>query len=91
MSAHDECDVRFGDNRTTLEIIGVIILLLLVPEQFINQHVVVKVDCFGAIYGLMNRSCSAVASSFVRAIYLITAFLGSYLHVEHLRLGSRGY
>jgi hypothetical protein len=84
VSARDECDVRFGDNTTTLEIIGVIILLLLVPKQFINQHVVVKVDCFGAIYGLMNRSCSAGASIFVRAIYLITAFLGSYLHVEHL-------
>jgi hypothetical protein len=84
--ARDERGVRFGDKMTTLEMIGVIIPLLLMPEQFINQHVVVKVDCFGAIYSLVNRSCSAdaVASIFVGAVYLITAFLGCYLHVEHL-------
>jgi hypothetical protein len=86
VKACDDRGTRYGDKTTTLEIIGVIIPLLLVPEQFINQHVVVKVDCFGAIYGLVNRSCSgdAVASIFIRAIYLIAAFLGSYLHVEHL-------
>jgi hypothetical protein len=45
----DQKGACFGHKTTTLELIGVLLPFLLIPEQLINQHVVVKVDnvaCF---------------------------------------------
>ena len=84
--AKDEKDVRFGDKTTTLEMIGLIMPLLLVPELLVNQHIVIKVDCFGTIYGMENRSSKGdiTASIFIRAAYMISAYLGCVLHIVHL-------
>ncbi len=84
--AKDEKEVRFGDKTTTLEMIGLIMPLLLVPDLMVNQHIVVKVDCFGTIYGMENRSSKGdiTASIFIRAAYIISAYLGCVLHIVHL-------
>jgi hypothetical protein len=84
--AKDEKHVRFGDKTTTLEMIGVLIPLLLVPEEFKNAHVTIKVDCLGTIYGMENRFSKGdqCASIFIRAAYLIAAYLECTLHVVHL-------
>lgn len=78
--------VRFGDKTTTLETIGLLIPFLLVPSEFIQQHVILKVDCFGTIFGMQNRFSSgdSSASVFIRAIYLIAAYLECTVHVMHL-------
>jgi hypothetical protein len=46
----DEKGVRFGDKTTCLETIGLMIPLLIAPELFKNQHVLMKVDCLGTVY-----------------------------------------
>jgi hypothetical protein len=85
-SAVDEKGVRFGDKTTTLECIGLLMPLIVSPELFINSHVVLKVDCLGTVFGMENR-CSRgdmSASVFIRAVYIIAAYLGCTIYVEHL-------
>jgi hypothetical protein len=82
----DEKGVKFADKTTTLEMIGLLAPLLLRPELFKNHHVLMKVDCFGTVFGMQNRGAKGdkSASVFIRAAYLIAAFLGCSLHVSHL-------
>ncbi len=86
--AKDEKEVRFGDKTTNtmLEMIGLIMPLLLVPEMMVDQHIVIKEDCFGTIYGMENRSSKGdiSASIFIRAAYMISAYLGCVSHIVHL-------
>ncbi len=39
-----------GDKTTCLEMIGLMLPLLIVPELFKNQHVLLKVDCLGTYF-----------------------------------------
>jgi hypothetical protein len=73
----DEKGVKYGDKITTLEMLGLLMPLLLVPEQFQKSNIVMKVDCFGTVYCMTNRMCKGdkSASIFVRAAYLISAHL----------------
>ncbi len=54
----DEKRVRFGDKTTCLEMIGLMIPLLIAPELFKNQHVMMKVDCLGTVFGRHNKCFS---------------------------------
>ncbi len=40
---------KFGDKTSTLEVIGVILPFLLIPEKLRNQHIVCGVDCMGVV------------------------------------------
>jgi hypothetical protein len=77
---------RFGDKTTTLEAIGVLIPFILVPELLAGQHVLLRVDCFGTIYGFMNKVSKGdeTASLFIRAVHLIAAYLSCAMHIDHL-------
>jgi hypothetical protein len=91
--AVDEKNVRYGDKTTTLEMLGLLMPLVLAPELFTKSNVVMRVDCFGTVYAMENRASKGdtSASVFVRAIYLIAAYLECNLHVEHLpRLSDWG-
>ena len=89
-SRHDEqkrqqrCQTRrqvynIGNNRLLLP-------LLLIPEKLKNQHLVFKVDNIACIYGWENRAMKGdiMASIIVRAIHLISCYLGSTIHMYHL-------
>jgi hypothetical protein len=82
----DEKGVRYGDKTTTLEVIGMIMPLLLVPETLANNHVKLMVDCFGTVYGMQNKMAKGdnSASVFIRAAFVIAAYLNCTLHVQHL-------
>jgi hypothetical protein len=69
----DEKGVKYGYKTTTLEMLGLLMPLLLVPELFQKSNIVMKVDCFGTVYSMTNRMCKGdkSASIFVRAAYLI--------------------
>jgi len=84
--ATDEWGVRFGDKTTTLETIGLLLPMILCPHLFKNQHIVMKVDCLGTVFGMKNRAAKGdiSASVFIRAVYLIAAYLECVLHVDHL-------
>ncbi len=42
---------KFGDKTCTLEVIGVILPFLLIPEKLKNQLIVCGVDCMGVCMG----------------------------------------
>ena len=88
--ARDSKNCRLGDKTTTLEFLGILLPFLLVPESLKNQHVVVKVDNVGCYYGWLNRQVKGdkMASVLVRVLHLISAFLGCFIHIEHLPRNS---
>jgi hypothetical protein len=82
----DSKGCRFGNKTATLEMIGVILPFLLIPNQLASQHVVLNVDNMACVYGYTNHYMKGdvCASIFIRALHLIAAFLGCALHVEHV-------
>jgi hypothetical protein len=75
----------FANKTTTLEMIGVILPFLLIPEKLTNQHIVVK-DNIACIFGRYNRSVAGdtCTSIIISNLHLIPACLGRVLHFEHL-------
>jgi hypothetical protein len=59
---------------------------LLIPEVLKNQNVLLKVDCFGTIFGMLNKHTRGdkCASMFIRAAFMIAAYLECKIHVQHL-------
>jgi hypothetical protein len=82
----DKKGASFKHKTTTLELIGTLLPFLLVPEQLINQHIVVKVDNIACFFGWENRSVNGdtCASILIRALHLVSAHLGCVVHFEHL-------
>jgi hypothetical protein len=78
--------VRFGDKTSTLEQIAILLPFLLIPEKLKNQHIVIRTDNIACVFGHQNRLMKGdeCASIFIRCVHLISAFLGSVVHVEHL-------
>jgi hypothetical protein len=85
VSATDENGTRFGDKTTTLEALGLLFAILQFPEFFKNQHVVVKIDNLGVVWGMLNQKAKedTAASVLIRSVSLVCAYLECVLHVEH--------
>jgi hypothetical protein len=84
--AMDNKGKRFGDKTATLEQIAILLPLLLIPECLFNQHIIVRTDNIACVFGQENHLMKndETASIFIRTVNLISAFLGSKIHVEHL-------
>jgi len=82
----DEKGVRFGDKSTTLEMLGILIPLVVIPKTLMNQHIVFGVDNMNCLFGWENKSLKGdiSASIIIRAIHVISWFLGSSIHVIHI-------
>ena len=82
----DSKGVRFGDKSTTLEMVGVLIPFIVIPNELKNQHIELSVDNMNCLYGWENKSLKGdiSASIIIRAIHLISAYLGSIVHIKHL-------
>ena len=78
--------MRFGDKSTTLEIVGVLMAFLSKPKIFKGKRVIVKVDNLGVVFGIESGRVKndATAAVFIRALFLISAFLECEIHVEHM-------
>jgi hypothetical protein len=85
-SKKDSKGSRYGCKTATLEMIGVLLPFLLIPSKLKGQHVVIKVDNMACVYGWANHYMKGdiSASILIRALHLISAFLGSIVHVEHV-------
>ena len=81
----DEKGVRFGDKSTFLEMVGILLPFVSIPEKLANQHIVLRVDNIACIHGWENKSLKGdiSASIVIRAIHLISSFLGSVIHLKH--------
>ncbi len=77
---------EFGSNTTFLEMIGLILPFLLIPETLRKKHVILRVDNIGCYYAWQNKYVKndISASIITRALVLISAFLECQVHVEHL-------
>jgi len=82
----DAKGAKFENKTTTLEMVGVILPFLLIPHKLVGQHIVVKVDNIACIFGWQSRSVAGdrCASVLIRCLHLITSYLGSILHFQHL-------
>jgi hypothetical protein len=85
-SCYDNKHVMLGDKTTTLELVGVLLPLLLCPDRLTNQHVVLQVDNMGAVWGWEKGYVAGdnMASILIRCIVVLSARLGSVIHVTHL-------
>jgi hypothetical protein len=81
----DEKGARFGSKTATLEQIGVLLPLLLIPEKLANQHIIFRTDNIACVFGHQNRLMKGdeSASILIRTVHLICAYLGSTIHMEH--------
>jgi hypothetical protein len=77
---------RYGSKTATLEMVGVILPFLLIPEQLAGQHVVCRVDNMACMFRFQNYHMKGDtrASILIKALRLIEACLGSTIHVEHI-------
>jgi hypothetical protein len=69
-----------------LELVGLLLPFIVVPNMLINQHVILRVDNMACIYGWDNKYVKEdkMASILIRCIYFISCRLGSVIHVQHL-------
>ncbi len=86
----DEEGTRFGNKTTTLECIGMLLPLVTAPELTANRHVILKVDNIACVYGFENGQVrgDVTASILIRAAKVIAAYLGTVIHIRHVKRRS---
>ncbi len=77
---------RMGAKTTTLEFLGILIPFLLIPEKLCNKHITVEVDNISCVYAWENKFSRQdnMASILVRALHMISFYVGSINYALHL-------
>ncbi len=90
LERNDSTGTRFGNKTTTLECIGMLLPFLSRPDLVANRHVVLKVDNVACVYGFENGQVRGdeTASIFIRSAKIIAAYLGTVIHVQHVKRRS---
>ncbi len=85
-NARDEKSAYFGSKTTTLEAIGMLMPFLYAPKSLAGKHVIFRIDNIAVFFGWENRVVKndTSASIIIRAIHLISYFLGTYVHLQHV-------
>jgi len=88
--ARDARDHAYGCKTATLEIIALIIPLLSVPHKFVGKKALFLTDNISVVYGWDSKKITndVTASIFIRAIHLISFYLGCFIQIEHLPRNS---
>jgi len=86
LHARDERDRAYGCKSTTLEVIGLILPIITIPHILQGREICLHVDNIAVVYGWDNRGTKRdhSASIFLRALHIISAFLGCIVHVSHI-------
>jgi hypothetical protein len=86
LHARDEKDRAYGCKSTTLEMEGVLLPIVTVPHMLLGREVCIKVDNIAVVYGWENHGVTndQSASVLIRAMHLISTYLGCVIHVVHL-------
>ncbi len=84
--ARDSKGALFGAKSTTLEMVGLLLPFLTIPDKLAGKQVVLQVDNIAALFGWEDKQVKGdiAASILVRALHLIEAFLACRIHVTHL-------
>ena len=72
---------------TTLELVGLFLPFLTMPELVRGRHVSLEVDNKSVVHAWLNKSAKGdlSASVLVRALMVVTAFLECRLYVQHTK------
>jgi hypothetical protein len=64
--------------------------LVVTPKLAVNRHVILKVDNMACVYGFENGQVrgDVTASILIRAAKIIAAYLGTVIHVRHVKRRS---
>lgn len=86
---NEACDLKgayYGSKTTTLEMIGLLLPFLCDPARLAGRDIVLLVDNAPIVYGWETRGTSgdSSASILIRALYLISYWLGVTIFVRHL-------
>jgi hypothetical protein len=84
--ARDSRGCYYGSKTSTLEAIGLLLLFLAIPGEMAGQNVILHVDNMSLVYGWDNGYVKndEAASMFLKAISLISVYIGSPVYVEHV-------
>jgi hypothetical protein len=76
----------YGSKTTTLEAIGMLMPFLYAPKSLAGKHVIFRIDNIAVFYGWENKVVKndTSATILIRAVHLISYFLGTYVHVQHV-------
>jgi len=82
----DSLDHAYGCKSSTLEAIGLILPLLCCPQILVNRQVTLLTDNEALVFGWERRRVAhdTSASIFLRAIHIISAYLGASIEIRHL-------
>jgi hypothetical protein len=82
----DEKGASMASKMTTLELIGLFLPLLTIPDQLCGRHIVLGVDNVSVVFAWENGSVSGdmYASALVRALNITAAFLKCRIFVRHI-------
>ena len=83
----DEKGAAFRSKMTTLELVGLFLPFLTIPELLRGRHVSLEVDNKSVVHAWLNKSAKGdlTASALVRALMVVTAFLECRLYVLHTK------
>jgi len=76
----------FGRKTAFLEFVGLMLPFISIPGKLKNQHIVLRVDNISCHYGWENRCMKncVYTSILIRALHIISSYLCSIIHVQHL-------
>jgi hypothetical protein len=81
----DSKGAYFGSKTTTLEAVGLLLPLLTNPGRLSGKHLIFIVDNLAVVFGWENRIVKndESATILIRAIHLLSSYLGVFVHVHH--------
>ena len=81
----DSKGARFGSKTSTLEMVGLVIPFLIIPDKLKNKTVVMTTDNIGCVFGWENKAVKGdyTASILVRAMALMSVVLKCSVYVRH--------
>ncbi len=82
MTKRDNHSTRFSNKTSTLEIIGILLPFVLILEELKNTHIQIFTDNVACVYGMKDGYIKKdeYASIFIRAITIISSYLGTVVH-----------
>jgi hypothetical protein len=90
-TATDSKGSAYGCKSTTLEMVGLLLPFLAIPDQLVGKHVILQVDNIATLFGWEKKQVKddVSASILVRAMHMLEALLTCRIHIQHLpRLSS---
>jgi hypothetical protein len=86
LEARDEKDHAYGCKSSTLEAVGILLPFLCCPEKIAGGEVILLTDNESLVFGWGSRKITndTSASILIRAIHIISFYLGCSVTIEHL-------